>query len=89
MLAHASWTNDDGAMRVFLAQAVIIFVEDHVIALGKWAGFRDSRFWHVVGFVWTVGVLGASMESWTGRMLEHGLWVHEREVDLFGLGPQV
>jgi hypothetical protein len=33
--------------------------------------------------------VGVSMESWTDLLLEHGLWVHDREVDWFGIGPKI
>ncbi|KAJ4340592.1 hypothetical protein N0V95_007467, partial [Ascochyta clinopodiicola] len=88
MLYHGSF-EDDGAMKVFLGQAVIIFFEDHLIAFGKRLGFKDSLFWRLVGFVWTILAVGASMESWTGSLLNYGLWVHERELDWFGIGPKV
>jgi hypothetical protein len=88
MLYHGSF-NDDRAMRVFVAQAVIIFIEDHMIAFGKRMGFRDSAFWRLVGLAWTVLAVGVSMESWTDLLLEHGLWVHDREVDWFGIGPKI
>ncbi|KAJ8106496.1 hypothetical protein OPT61_g9497 [Boeremia exigua] len=87
MLCHAS-LNDDQAMQVFVYQAVIIFVEDHLIDFGKKCGLRDSVFWRLVGFCWVVLVVGASFESWTGRLLSHGLWVHDRESDFFGIGPK-
>lgn len=87
MLAHGSF-DDDGAMKVFVGQAIIIFVEDHLVKLGKMMGFSDSLFWRLVGFVWAVFAIGASMESWTGRTLSHGMWVHDRETDFFGIGPK-
>lgn len=87
MLCHRSLQNDD-AMRVFMYQAVLIFVEDHVIDFGKRWGFRDSRFWRVVGFVWTMLAVGTSLQGWTSKTLGHGLWVHDREKDFFGLGPR-
>ncbi|KAF9698500.1 hypothetical protein EKO04_003829 [Ascochyta lentis] len=88
MLYHNSY-EDDGAMKAFLAQAVIIFVEDHLVVFGKRAGLKDSAFWRLVGCVWTLLAIGASMEGWTGRLLKYGLWVHEREVDWFGIGPKL
>jgi hypothetical protein len=88
MLYHGS-LNDDGAMKVFLAQTLVIFLEDHLISVGKRIGFKDSLLWRLLGFVWTVFVIGASMESWTGSLLKHGLWVHDREVDWFGIGPKI
>lgn len=87
MLCHASF-NDNQAMKIFLVQAVIILVEDHVIKLGKKCGCRDVVFWRIVGFAWTVLAIGASFEPWTGELIGHGLWVHDREVDIFGIGPK-
>ena len=87
MLCHAC-LEDDGASKSFLLQAVLIFLEDHIIALGKSFGLKDSAFWRVVGLCWTVLALGWSMQGWTGKTLRHGLWVHEREVDIFGIGPK-
>lgn len=87
MLTHASLEDDD-AMKVFMCQALLIFVEDHAIEFGKKCGFRDSRFWRVVGFVWMAVAIGTSLQGWTSKSLGHGLWVHDREVDLFGLGPR-
>ncbi|KAF3052258.1 hypothetical protein E8E11_011419 [Didymella keratinophila] len=87
MLCHASLV-DDYAMRVFLYQATLIFVEDHAIKLGKKMGFRDSMGWRVAGYAWTALAIGTSLQSWTSRSLGHGLWVHDRENDFFGLGPK-
>ena len=86
MLCHASF-NNDGAFKVFLLQAVIIFVEDHLIELGKKCGLKDGLFWRVVGLCWIVLAVGSSFEDWTGKLLRHGLWIHGREVDIFGIGP--
>lgn len=86
MLCHAS-LKDDQALKVFLFQAVIIFVEDHLIELGKNCGLRDGTFWRVVGFCWILLAVGASFEVWTGKLLRYGLWIHDREVDIFGIGP--
>ncbi|KZM18814.1 uncharacterized protein EKO05_0006641 [Ascochyta rabiei] len=88
MLYHGSF-EDDRAIKVFLAQAVIIFFEDHLFEFGKRLGFKDSLFWRLVGLVWTILAVGASMESWTGSLLKYGLWVHEREQDWFGIGPKI
>jgi len=81
--------DDDGALWCFLLQAAIIMVEDHVIDLGKAMGFKDGLFWRVVGFVWMVGALGWSLEPWVGRNIARGVWVQNRELDLFGIGPVV
>ncbi|KAJ4988751.1 tat pathway signal sequence [Stagonosporopsis vannaccii] len=86
MLCHAS-LNDDHAFKVFVLQAVIIFIEDHLIELGKKCGLRGGLLWRVVGFCWVAIAVGASFQVWTGKLLRHGLWVHDREVDIFGIGP--
>lgn len=86
MLCHAS-LNDDQAIKIFLFQAVIIFVEDHLIEFGRKSGLKDSVFWRTVGFGWVMLAVGASFEVWTGRLLRHGLWIHDREIDIFGIGP--
>ncbi|KAH8730509.1 membrane bound O-acyl transferase family-domain-containing protein [Phaeosphaeriaceae sp. PMI808] len=88
MLLHGS-CEDDAAFAFFLGQASIIMIEDHIIDFGKKLGFKDSRFWRLVGFVWTIFVIGASTERWTGSLLGHGMWVHARKPDYFSFGPQV
>lgn len=87
MLCHGS-LNDDAAIQVFVAQAAIIFVEDHLIDIGKRVGLRDSLFWRLVGLIWTVVAVGVSTERWTGSLLEHGILMHDREPDWFGIGPK-
>jgi hypothetical protein len=87
MLIHRS-LEDDGAFAVFIGQAVIIMIEDHIIGLGKRLGFKDSVFWRLVGFVWTVLAIGASTEKWTSNVVGHGMWVHDRKPDYFGIGPK-
>jgi hypothetical protein len=79
---------DDEAIKVFLYQAVIILVEDHVVELGKKCGLRDTVFWRLVGYLWTALAVGTSLQSWTNLTISHGLWVHDREVDIFGIGPK-
>jgi hypothetical protein len=81
--------DDDGALKCFLLQAAIIMVEDHVVGLAKAMGFRDGVFWRLGGLLWMVGALGWSLEEWTGRNIARGVWVHNRELDLFGIGPKV
>jgi hypothetical protein len=88
MLCHASF-NGDYAMKVFICQAIIIFIEDHVVELGKKCGFKDTTFWRLIGFGWTLFALGVSLQDWVSSTLGHGLWKHEREVDWFGIGPKV
>lgn len=87
MLVHRS-PEDDAAFVVFLGQAVIIMIEDHIIDFGKTLGLRDSVVWRVVGFVWTMFVVGATLQKWSGSVIGHGMWIHERERDFFGIGPR-
>src|SRR5689334_20722107 len=72
---------DDSAFLSFIAQAAIIIMEYHFIDLGRSLGLKDSRFWRVVGWPWTVFVIGATSERLIGNMLVHGQWVPERERD--------
>jgi hypothetical protein len=88
MLCHRS-LEDDKAIKVFLLQAVIIMVEDYVIDFGKRLGLRDSLFWRLAGLTWTVMALSISLESWFDSQLHHGMWVHVREQDFFGVGPKI
>ena len=88
MLVHRSF-NDDRAIEVFLGQAVAIMIEDHVVDFGKSFGLKDSLVWRLVGFAWTVFFLGVSMQRWTGQILNHGMWVHDRAPDYFGVGPKL
>lgn len=88
ILVHGAF-EDDGAMRAFLFQAVVIMVEDHVVMLGKRWGCRDCVGWRVVGFVWTGVAYGVTCERWICSMIERGIWVHDREKDWFGIGPEV
>jgi hypothetical protein len=81
--------NDDGTFLYFIYQAIIIMFEDHVIDLGKRLGFTDGMVWRAVGFVWTVLAIGATTQMWVGTQIEHGIWVHERVHDFFGVGPKV
>ncbi|EUC28107.1 hypothetical protein COCCADRAFT_110011 [Bipolaris zeicola 26-R-13] len=87
MLVNQAWT-DDGGFVFFMSQAVIILVEDHLIALGKKMGFRDNWMWRVVGLVWTVIMVGWPAEYWVSRHISYGIWVHQRSPDLLGIGPK-
>ncbi|EUC48501.1 hypothetical protein COCMIDRAFT_23675 [Bipolaris oryzae ATCC 44560] len=87
MLVNQAWT-DDGGLVFFGSQPVIILVEGHLIELGKKMGFRDNWMWRVVGFVWTVIMIGWTAEYWVRRHISYGIWVHERCPDLFGIGPK-
>jgi hypothetical protein len=88
MLVHRS-LEDDAAFTFFLGQAVIIFIEDHLIDLGKKLGFKHSAFWRIIGFVWTVLAVGAGTEPWSAKAIEHGIWIHSRALDVFRIGPQI
>jgi hypothetical protein len=88
MLVSRSF-DDDEAIKCFLGQASIIMLEDHVIDLGKRMGFKDSRGWRMLGFVWTVLAIGWGVEPWVRRCVGNGSWVHDREFDFLGLGPGV
>ncbi|KAF2029030.1 hypothetical protein EK21DRAFT_101397 [Setomelanomma holmii] len=87
MLTHRSF-EDDGAFAVFIGQAVIIMFENHVIALGKKMGLKDSISWRVIGLVWTVFAIGTSTDRWTCNVVGHGMWVHDRKPDYFGIDPK-
>lgn len=86
MLVHRSF-EDDAAFVTFLSQAVIIMIEDHLIDIGKSLGFKDSAVWRTVGFIWTMFAIGATMEKWSVSVIGHGMWIHQRERDFFGIGP--
>ncbi|CAJ2511971.1 Uu.00g075960.m01.CDS01 [Anthostomella pinea] len=88
MLVHRSF-EDDAAFGFFIGQAVIIMVEDHVIDFGKRLGLKDSLFWRLVGFCWTVFAIGASCERYTSKMIGNEIWVLDRAPDWFGIGPVV
>lgn len=87
-LMDGSLDDDVGSMRFFLGQAVVILVEDHVIALGKRMGFRDAVGWRLLGFVWTLLAVGWGTEGFLNRLLARGLWTHDRTPDWFGVGPK-
>ncbi|KAF1851785.1 uncharacterized protein K460DRAFT_41305 [Cucurbitaria berberidis CBS 394.84] len=88
MLIHRSF-NDDRAYAFFISQAMIIIIEGHFIVLGKHLGLKDSLFWRCIGFFWTVFVIGASFDLVSSRTNAHGMWIHDRERDWFGIGPKV
>jgi hypothetical protein len=87
MFVHGS-LEDDAAFIFFLGQAVIIFIEDHLIDLGKKLGFKNSAFWRIMGFVWTVLAVGAGTEPWSAKAIGHGIWIHGRTLDVFRIGPR-
>jgi hypothetical protein len=88
MFVHHS-LKDDSAFAFFLGQAAIIMIEDHIIDLGRSLGFRDSTFWRLVGFAWTVLAIGSSSKGWTNSLVDNGMWVHDRTRDVVGIGPQM
>jgi hypothetical protein len=88
MLVQRSF-EDDGAFVCYVGQAVIIFLEDHIIDVGKKLGFKDSAAWRLVGFAWTIFAIGASLQAWTSNTVAHGVWIHDRARDVFGIGPKV
>jgi hypothetical protein len=88
MFVHRSF-NNDAAFKFFLGQAVVIMIEDHLVDFGKSLGFKDSAFWRLAGFVWTVFTIGAMSQAWTARVVDHGMWIHDRGIDVFGIGPPV
>lgn len=88
MMSHKSF-NDDAALACFFLQAAGIMVEDHVIALGKYMGLKDSMAWRMVGYVWTISWFGLSTIMYTSGIVESGIWIHAKQVDLFGVGPSV
>lgn len=88
MLAHKSW-NDDAAVIYFLLQATAIMVEDHVIDFGKYMGLKDSKLWRIVGYIWTISWFGFSTIIYTSGVVESEIWIHAKQVDLFGVGPRV
>jgi hypothetical protein len=88
MFVHRS-LNDNAAIAYFVGQAAIIMVEDHVIDLGKRLGFKDSALWRFVGFAWTVFIIGATSQVWNNKQIGDGIWVHDRTIDFFGIGPSI
>lgn len=86
MFAHGS-LEDDGSFEFFMCQALAIMIEDHVIDVGKSFGLKDSRFWRLCGFVWTILALGAGTQRYSSKTITSGMWVHDRVPDWFGLGP--
>jgi hypothetical protein len=88
MLIHRS-LQDDAAFAFFMGQAVIIMIEDHIIDFGKSLGLKDTLFWRLVGLAWVFVVMGATLQSWSDRLIDCGMWIHRRQPDWFGLGPVI
>ena len=88
MLVHHSF-EDDAVIAFFLLQIPAIMLEGYAIETGKRLGLRDSLLWRLTGLAWTVCVLGITGEKWVDKLVSHGLWIHVREVDWFGLAPKI
>jgi hypothetical protein len=41
-----------GAIKFFMAQALVITVEDGVIGVGKSYGLTDRKLWRILGYLW-------------------------------------
>ena len=86
-MANARTFRDNGEMNFFIAQAVIILIEDHVIDFGRKLGVQDSRTLRILGYLWTIMWFGYSLRPWASGGVSKGLWTHNRSVDIFGIGP--
>jgi hypothetical protein len=75
-----------GEFSFFMAQALAIMVEDHVIALGHSLGLRNHPVWRLLGFMWVVVWFGSNT-AWFSNLLAEGIWNHQRGLDVFKLGP--
>lgn len=72
-------------MPFFAAQALAIFVEDHVILLGQSVGLKQNGFWKLVGFAWLVIWFSITMQYWNGLQIERGVLLIDKPFDPFGL----
>jgi hypothetical protein len=88
MLCSRSF-DDFGSIATFMAQAVAIFMEDHVIELARFFGIEGSLFWRLVGFVWVVVWFGLSFSFSVSVQIEHGMWLHQPLGNLLGFGPNI
>jgi len=86
-MANARAFRDNGEISFFIAQAVIILIEDHIIDFGRKLGVQDSRTLRILGYLWTIMWFGYSLRPWTSGGVSKGLWIHNRSVDIFGIGP--
>ena len=86
-MANARTFRDNGEISFFIAQAVIILIEDHIIDFGRKLGVQDSRTLRILGHLWTIMWFGYSLRPWASGMVGKGLWIHNRSVDIFGIGP--
>ncbi|KAF2756077.1 hypothetical protein EJ05DRAFT_487879 [Pseudovirgaria hyperparasitica] len=86
MLTHRDFSTNR-EFEFFMSQAVMIFIEDHVIKLGKALGLRPNRFWRLVGYISTIIWFGHSVAIWQSSSVRRGMWVFSPSYDLLGLGP--
>ncbi|ORY07911.1 membrane bound O-acyl transferase family-domain-containing protein [Clohesyomyces aquaticus] len=86
MLANQNF-EDYGAFKYFMLQAVVIMIEDHVIDFGQYLGFRDSMFWRIIGYTWTILWFGLATIEYSSGQINRGMWIHKKGPDLFGVGP--
>ncbi|KAK7543886.1 membrane bound O-acyl transferase family-domain-containing protein [Phyllosticta citricarpa] len=76
--------HDTGDLKYFMAQPVAILVEDHVIALGRRLGIKESPVWKRVGYVWTAAWFLFSVRWNIGPQLEEGYALFPEAGDLLG-----
>lgn len=75
-----------GEWHFYLGQAAAIFLEDHVVKLGKALGLKDNAFWRFCGFAWVVVWFSLSLPWWAGHMTEHGSLLSDKPlIDPLGL----
>ncbi|KAJ7759240.1 membrane bound O-acyl transferase family-domain-containing protein [Mycena metata] len=60
-----------GPLIFFLAQAVVITLEDIVIALGRKVGLK-SKGWKVLGFIWVLAWFTLSVPVWMDQQIAAG-----------------
>ncbi|KAF2017199.1 hypothetical protein BU24DRAFT_490412 [Aaosphaeria arxii CBS 175.79] len=89
ILCNRDFWADDYCFAVFMAQAVAILIEDHVIDIARSSlGLKDSAMWRVLGYVYVFVWFGVSLIPWINATLTNGMWLHmARPKDFFGLGP--
>lgn len=75
---------EGGEFGFWMMMATAIFIEDHLILLGKQLGFKDNRFWRSVGVVWTFAAFTFCGQEWLGISTERGGFVSRRPPDLLG-----
>ncbi|KAJ3982014.1 membrane bound O-acyl transferase family-domain-containing protein [Lentinula detonsa] len=62
-----------GSLAFFLSQAVVIMIEDGVIALGKRAGVRDGTFIRLLGYFWTATWFAFCLPIWIDPYFHDGM----------------